>query len=278
MKPVSCKQCLYLKSTLSAIFAMLFLLADQTYNDTEWLIKATLPSSALSAQPSFFNALHYNAIRKDIRNKVHDRKTSHSYNFSTKIISLHQNRNQQQAVSTQTQHSFFSSGESNLQHLKELKHGKKFQHRCHKCQTSFKSKALLFLHHYRVECSSGPFKCDECTAGFLWKSSLTRHKKIHKQFPCEHCSLSFTNASSLQTHKKAHEHASNITRQVGAQSSSVPARAFHCEKCPASFPKWQALIKHEISHLGIKMFSCQKCSNSFNQKSELELHQWTQHL
>eukprot|EP00111_Clytia_hemisphaerica_P008711 TCONS_00025478-protein len=110
-----------------------------------------------------------------------------------------------------------------------------------------------------------PFKCNECGERFYQESTLTRHKRIHKEckYRCKQCDKCYNSKNNLMQHQK-HFHEG--------------LRPFRCDECHKAFCRKNHLTIHKRTvHEGIKAFKCRECCESFASKRNLERHQVTVH-
>ena len=120
----------------------------------------------------------------------------------------------------------------------EAKHDDFNHFKCKGCDSSFFSKGELKKHVVLTHPKQKLFPCPECPEAFKCYHTQALYKRTHKRFQWDHCTLDFNCASYFKHHVEAH-------------SSSLPAKPFQCEKCPASFSKNQERMRHELCHLGI---------------------------
>ncbi|XP_073441610.1 zinc finger protein 90-like [Dendrobates tinctorius] len=133
------------------------------------------------------------------------------------------------------------------------------------------------------------YPCTECGKSFLCKSSLSRHRKIHRQdrynsLDGEQC---FPRLPYLSLHQKIHqsekqyscdEIQSDFTDQTYLyedNEDNMPdtgERPFSCDICPKSFRNRSSLYKHKKTHLGVRPFRCDHCHKTFSHNYGLLRH------
>ncbi|XP_055690715.1 zinc finger protein 517-like isoform X1 [Lutzomyia longipalpis] len=90
---------------------------------------------------------------------------------------------------------------------------------CPVCGLKFRNPSLLNAHRARHHAKS-TFQCEICSEVFKFRTSYTRHKRIHtvqeKKFTCETCGLKYMTNSALKDHLKlTHERVVFHVRCVG---------------------------------------------------------------
>ncbi|KAM4015851.1 zinc finger protein 90-like isoform 2-T2 [Anomaloglossus baeobatrachus] len=150
-----------------------------------------------------------------------------------------------------------------------------------------------FLESPTNKCILGKFSkqrvypCAECGKVFLCKSSVSRHRKIHRQerYNCPDRDQGFPRLTYLDLHQKIQENQkqsscdemqSDFTDQTCLYEDSVPhtgERPFICDTCPKRFRNRSSLYKHKKTHLGVRPFRCDNCHKTFSHNYGLLRHQ-----
>lgn len=130
---------------------------------------------------------------------------------------------------------------------------------CEVCNKGFISKSYLNM-HMRVHTKEKPHSCHICSKKFSQHGNLQRHIRLHngeKPHSCSECGRSFVDRCSMKKHAKTH-----------AVSSKNKNR--ECGPCGVMFEDSKAKYNHdETIH---RLVKCQVCGKGFGQKSFLIVH------
>ncbi|CAN2388184.1 hypothetical protein PRIEUP_LOCUS14910 [Pristimantis euphronides] len=130
------------------------------------------------------------------------------------------------------------------------------------------------------------YPCAECGKGFLCKSSVSRHRKIHRRdrYKCPDCGQCFPGLTYLSSHQKTHENEkpyscdeiqNDFTDHTSLYEDSIThtgERPFACDTCPKSFRNRSSLYKHKKTHSGVRPFTCDDCHKTFSHNYDLLRH------
>ncbi|XP_072844958.2 uncharacterized protein LOC140704072 [Pogona vitticeps] len=159
-----------------------------------------------------------------------------------------------------------------------------------------------------------PFKCPACGRGFKYKSSLTRHQKLHHKENASPVSERFSQGpkpfmpektyadqKSFQRHKVRTVWINGSAKKVSnrcdppTSALSSPCREistqppkfqkdltstkkpFGCSECRKSFTVKASLVRHQLLHQGARPFKCPYCDKGYIQKSHLDRHSQKKH-
>ena len=135
------------------------------------------------------------------------------------------------------------------------------RYRCPKCTREFEMQSELNQHYKKHH---PPVKCRVCGKLCATPNTLSRHMYKHKDRPhkCDYCTESFAFKSELDGHLITHQ--------------GEPG--FFCEDCDKSFMRYQDLVKHELTHSGIRHKCTVKgCNYSAKDERYVKIHMKTTH-
>lgn len=119
-----------------------------------------------------------------------------------------------------------------------------------------------------------PFQCDTCKKSFRNKSSLNKHKLVHKEkkdFMCGSCSYSCRTMRQLKEHE--------LDNHSGL--SDLLVKPYACEKCNFRFKHPGHLTRHLKVHskdiTQSNQIKCEYCDSEFTEKYNLKVHIRTKH-
>ena len=132
--------------------------------------------------------------------------------------------------------------------------------KCSYCDKKLSTEFSKKLHEKTHVDVDPQFKCNICSAKFVYKQSLNRHLRKHsgeKPHKCRYCSSTFAEKYVLQNHELTHS----------------GDRDTKCPHCPKMFTKIG--IKRHVRevHLEIKPFKCDSCDKTFPSRSKLKIHE-----
>lgn len=131
-----------------------------------------------------------------------------------------------------------------------------------------------------------PFKCPDCGKGFVRRSSIPRHQKLHrKESQSQHSGpvRSFSLGLKLISHQKtqAREKLFQFFKKKNLMdgNASKPQHCHRsqsatlCDVCGKSYALASDLRRHLATHLEVRPFRCADCGKGFTAKSTLLRHQ-----
>lgn len=135
---------------------------------------------------------------------------------------------------------------------------------CKRCNSSFATQDTLD-YHIRNFHGRERFHCDQCSRGFVSKSSYLAHLEYHKKpnsqnFICKICNLVFHAANSLVKH--------NFSKHVHGNR-----KLYKCKVCTKEFVETDVLVKHmRLHNKKPYKFKCKLCSFGANSTNSLDRH------
>ncbi|KAL1517644.1 hypothetical protein ABEB36_001382 [Hypothenemus hampei] len=103
------------------------------------------------------------------------------------------------------------------------------------------------------------FLCDTCGQGFIEKSKLLKHIRVHNgdlPFVCNWCNKRFPQKDYLKTHERVH----------------TGEKPYKCQFCGKSFGFHAPFRVHLRTHTGERPYKCHFCSKGFTTNQGLKLH------
>ncbi|XP_066254699.1 zinc finger protein ZFP2-like isoform X11 [Euwallacea similis] len=103
------------------------------------------------------------------------------------------------------------------------------------------------------------FLCDTCGQGFIEKSKLLKHIRVHKgdlPFECSWCGKKFPQKDYLRTHERVH----------------TGEKPYRCSFCGKSFGFHAPYRVHLRTHTGERPYKCDFCDRGFTTNQGLKLH------
>ncbi|XP_061474948.1 zinc finger protein 184-like [Rhineura floridana] len=156
-----------------------------------------------------------------------------------------------------------------------------------------------------------PFKCPDCGKGFIHRSSIHRHQRLHKkenQSPDSEQESSSGQGLNHLPHQKSHlqdkllpgsedgvslhempnaprEQCAALNGPCGPISlasevykhQAADNKPFHCPDCGKMFTAKASVTRHQLLHRGERPFRCRYCDKSYIQKSHLKRHDQLKH-
>ncbi|KPM09042.1 hypothetical protein QR98_0075720 [Sarcoptes scabiei] len=160
---------------------------------------------------------------------------------------------------------------------------------CTECEKIFPTKIQLKLHQSRIH-SISAFRCDQCDAGFIYRSKLNAHKRRHRGYRCsfDTCSFQTNKWSELRKHvsedhrrlicpdcSKSYSTPYNLRlHQSTVHNQTEPGKLFICKEdgCEKSYNRLTSLQNHIRAAHSVPKHFCSECKKSFRYKTSLNHH------
>ena len=132
-------------------------------------------------------------------------------------------------------------------------------HQCDFCPRVFVYKSSLTVHK-RLHTGEHMFLCERCPKKFAKRTLLELHVRSHtgeKPFACQFCTVKFSSRSNQQVHLRIH----------------TGERPHACDTCPKKFNRKTQLTEHVRVHTKNQPYTCNTCPKRFSNKVNLTVHQ-----
>ncbi|XP_028179179.1 zinc finger protein 135-like isoform X3 [Ostrinia furnacalis] len=168
---------------------------------------------------------------------------------------------------------------------------------CEICNKVYNAKSGLVGHMTAVHSTSYSAYCTKCCKYFRTDQGLAHHLKTHsahisdkdKRFKCSECDAKFLNKSTLQEHtdfvhlknmkhecsdcQKVFKNASALKRHCDFVHKKIrPPRNHICDHCGRGFFTLAILQAHIRTHTGERPLQCPKCPATFAHSAALYTH------
>lgn len=110
-------------------------------------------------------------------------------------------------------------------------------------------------------------RCTRCPAAFQKATTLEYHISLHGSpgvYACHFCNYAANSAANVSAHTHLHYR--------GALKQKQPPKMFRCDKCPASFSKYNRFESHLTLHGRNERFRCSHCDYSVKFAANLVKH------
>lgn len=110
-------------------------------------------------------------------------------------------------------------------------------------------------------------RCTRCPAAFQKATTLEYHASLHGSagvYACHFCNYAANSAANVSAHTHLHYR--------GALKQKLPPKMFRCDKCPASFSKYNRFESHLTLHGRNERFRCSHCDYSVKFAANLVKH------
>lgn len=136
-----------------------------------------------------------------------------------------------------------------------------------------------------VRIPGAPYKCKLCEESFIYRSSRSRHMKIHNtrsisDVPCKYCEKNCTCSSAVENKKRATFECGVCKKQLSTKRGLKDHMNIHTGKTPYKCKVCGKCFKHQSDHsmhMAIHdnmrpLMKCSSCDKTFYQRSALNQH------
>jgi len=154
-----------------------------------------------------------------------------------------------------------NSKKPNKHHSKKVSDPKKKPHRCELCNKGFLCKSYL-ERHQRVHSREKPHQCKYCNKHYALIGDLNRHERSHtgeQPYKCDYCDKRFSRSDNCKIHERTH----------------TGKKPYKCTQCNKEFSQNGHLIAHQRIHTGDKPYKCDYCDKRFIRSDHCKKHECT---
>ena len=144
--------------------------------------------------------------------------------------------------------------------------------------------------HLRADDSSPKkFQCTQCTATFVHRQSLNRHKRLHENphpYMCLVCEKAYKSGPVLKRHMLMQHDIGETPHQckecgrrfayscelLNHTNLHLKKQAYECKECGKKYSHRPSLSQHMKTHFGSKSYTCSRCGAQFWKKNHLDAH------
>ncbi|XP_039450069.2 zinc finger protein 600-like isoform X2 [Culex pipiens pallens] len=154
---------------------------------------------------------------------------------------------------------------------------------CQICKLRLGNSTELRIHelvHKRTE-QDKTFACDVCDARFVYRASITKHKRRHHsgelRFTCHKCNVKFPTRAELLTHITRHDW-DETKHKYSAKLVKADDGTYLCTICNKKFINRAPANAHVFRHMNLieGLFVCKtcglRCGDAYEHKIHMQIH------